>query len=62
MKYINIYIIVSVNVDEQSVSILVLLTMINIYVGYIETICREAGCQFLRVVWAATAFFAQERP
>ena len=34
--------IVSVTVDEQSVGRNVLVTLLNIYVGYTETICRES--------------------
>ena len=34
--------IVSVTVDEQSVGLLLLLTLLNIYVGYTETIYRES--------------------
>ena len=34
--------IVSVTVDEQSVGLLLLMTLLNIYVGYTETISRES--------------------
>ncbi len=38
----SVFPIVFVTVDEQSVVLLLLLTLLNIYVGYTETICRES--------------------